>query len=497
MKSSMFRILKLAFLAAVIAALPLACTVFPDLDSSSVSARSTASWTPGTSYPLGSLVSWNGSTYRCTIPHTALVSWEPGNAPTLWTPDSSALLPPTPAPAPDPVPVPPPAPDPLPPPASSCTIDTWSPSTAYTTGTTIHYGTKHYQARWWTQGNQPDQHSAGLGQDCWKIVADCTTTTPPAPGPNPPPPAESSVVAPTSTWGSRVFAPYAFLSMNSTFSISTAMEQSGQKFYTLSFIIADSKGEPAWEGSQSIESDFYINEINTIRRAGGDVIISFGGLDGYEIAQKTATVDALVAKYQRVIDRYKISWIDMNIENGLAISDQVSIDLRNKALKVLQDKNPGLIVSYCLATLPSGLVLEGKNILANAKSNGVRVDVLTGMAMNYGAWSAPNPDGRMGYYAIEAARSLRDQLVNLGYDQTSVGLCPMIGQNDLQAEVFYLADAKELVNFGLGTPWLRVIAFWSATRDNGSGGRTYPASPRYSGIVQSDWEFTKAFASFR
>lgn len=41
-------------------------------------------WAANTAYQVGSQVTYNGSTYRCTLAHTALPGWEPPNTPALW-----------------------------------------------------------------------------------------------------------------------------------------------------------------------------------------------------------------------------------------------------------------------------------------------------------------------------------------------------------------------------------------------------------------------------
>ncbi|GII60991.1 serine protease [Sphaerisporangium krabiense] len=42
------------------------------------------SWAAGTAYKAGDVVTYNGVTYRCLQPHTALQGWEPPNVPALW-----------------------------------------------------------------------------------------------------------------------------------------------------------------------------------------------------------------------------------------------------------------------------------------------------------------------------------------------------------------------------------------------------------------------------
>ncbi|MFE7191703.1 M28 family peptidase [Kitasatospora sp. NPDC057541] len=41
-------------------------------------------WTPGTTYQAGDVVTWNGVSYRCLQGHTAQVGWEPNIVPALW-----------------------------------------------------------------------------------------------------------------------------------------------------------------------------------------------------------------------------------------------------------------------------------------------------------------------------------------------------------------------------------------------------------------------------
>jgi len=47
-------------------------------------------WTANTSYATGAIVTYNGSTYQCIQSHTSLVGWEPPNTPTLWQPQTGS-----------------------------------------------------------------------------------------------------------------------------------------------------------------------------------------------------------------------------------------------------------------------------------------------------------------------------------------------------------------------------------------------------------------------
>ncbi|MEW5734097.1 MAG: Ig-like domain-containing protein, partial [Thermodesulfobacteriota bacterium] len=294
----------------------------------------------------------------------------------------------------------------------------------------------------------------------------------------------------------KVFAPYVDVTNWPTFSISDTYQQTGQKYYTLAFITAGADHAPSWGGVVGMDQDWYRDEIEYIRSQGGDVIVSFGGANGTELALAHTNIAELTAAYQSVIDRYGLTWVDFDIE-GFAVGDKTSVDRRNKAVKALQDANPELRVAFCLPVLPQGLTADGVYVLTNAKQNGVRIDVVNVMAMDYGDWAAPNPDGHMGQYAVDAAQSTRAQLQQVGIN-AAVGVTPMIGQNDTPTEVFGLADAEVLVawaNEPAQADWFGLLAFWSANRDN-NGCPGGSAQPGCSGVLQDDFAFTEIFGGF-
>ncbi|MFC7441072.1 fibronectin type III domain-containing protein [Laceyella putida] len=54
--------------------------------------------------------------------------------------------------------------------AATCQEPAWNAATAYTGGTRVSYNGKIYEAKWWTQGEQPDL-SGEWGP--WKYIGDC------------------------------------------------------------------------------------------------------------------------------------------------------------------------------------------------------------------------------------------------------------------------------------------------------------------------------------
>jgi len=311
-------------------------------------------------------------------------------------------------------------------------------------------------------------------------------------GPPPPPPS------------AKVFAPYIDMGLTADWQLTTIQQQSGIKVFTLGFVVGNGGCTPTWGGvGATVANDTLPNGttilslVQGVRAAGGDVIISFGGASGTELAQGCTTVSSLQAAYQQVLTKYRVNAstpvrLDFDIEGG-ATTDQASITRRNQALKALKAANPGLVISYTLPVLPTGLIASGVNILNSVKTDGLSVDVVNVMAMDYG--SANDNGGQMGLSAQQAASNTHNQVVAAGLSAT-IGVTPMIGVNDTNTEIFQLADAQSLLNFANANSYITRIAMWSVARDNGGCANQGFASPTCSGISQSNWAFSNIFKVF-
>ncbi|MBP5427149.1 MAG: discoidin domain-containing protein [Clostridiales bacterium] len=296
-------------------------------------------------------------------------------------------------------------------------------------------------------------------------------------------------------WGDKVFSPYVQLSSGNKININDVYAKTGQKYYTFAFM-NNNNGIPAWRGKYNYNSGLYDEEIDKLRRNGGNIIISFGGANTKEMAPAIKDVNKLQAAYQSVIDYYDLTWIDLDIE-GEILKDKAANTRRNKALVGLQKKRPKVVYSYCLPADPRGLSSKAVALLKDAKEQGVRVDVVNVMAMDYGDSIAPNPEGKMGYYAIKTAEETKKQLEKIGYKDTKVGVTVMIGMNDVKSEIFRIKDAKELLAWANKTSWVRYLGFWSVNRDNGNGSGAKEANGKHSSISQSLYEFTNVFKAFK
>ncbi|NEB78258.1 sugar hydrolase [Streptomyces sp. SID14478] len=292
------------------------------------------------------------------------------------------------------------------------------------------------------------------------------------------------------------FAPYVDTSLYPKFDLVASAKATGVKEYNLAFLTSGGDCAPKWGGVTDLGSDEVAAQVGDLRSAGGDVRVSFGGASGTELAQACSSAGDLAAAYQKVIDQFKLTKVDFDIEGG-ALPDTAANTKRAKAIATLQKDNPDLNVSFTLPVMPEGLTSDGVNFLKNAKENGVSTDLVNIMAMDYGA----SYDGDMGTYAEQAATATQAQIKTaLGLSDAAawktVALTPMIGVNDVSSEVFKVDDATQLVSFakekGLGG-----LSMWSATRDKQcEGGASNSAQPTCSSVEQGANAFQKAFAAF-
>jgi len=152
-------------------------------------------------------------------------------------------------------------------------------------------------------------------------------------------------------------APYAEMWLSPQNMVNAA-NATGNRFFTLAFIISGGGCSPAIDGNVAISDASWNSAINTVRAGGGDVIASFGGASGTELGQACTTVASLQAAYKAVIDQLNLTRIDLDIE-GAPLADTAANDRRNQALANLQVQYAAagrtLAVDYTLPVLPSGL----------------------------------------------------------------------------------------------------------------------------------------------
>jgi chitinase len=307
----------------------------------------------------------------------------------------------------------------------------------------------------------------------------------------------NAAVNPGPGFPTRYAAPYIDTSIAPTSLMSDVQTAVGQKYFSLAFVIDANGGgcHAMWNGDTSVTNGFWSTQINNLRASGGDVLVSFGGAAGKELGLDCSTVSALQTQYQSVIDAYNLTRVDFDIE-GTALDNTTANDRRNKAIAGLQQHAAAagkqLDVDFTLPVETTGLLANALSLLNNAKANGVDVNLVNIMTMDYG------PTLDMGQAAIDAANATHTQLGNIWTGLSSAqlwameGNTPMIGVNDSTNEVFSTSDATQLETFAASNG-IQELAFWSENRDQACPSGTSQPADTCSGTSQSKYQFADIF----
>jgi chitinase len=269
-------------------------------------------------------------------------------------------------------------------------------------------------------------------------------------------------------------APYLQIDSSDAGDMAADEAATGLKYYTLAFLIPQSGCTPEWEDDGSGVGAF-ASQISAIQASGGNVIISFGGESGGELAQTCTNVSQLTAAYQNVVNTYGVTRLDFDIE-GSVLSDTAATSLRDQALAALQAEDPSVQVDFTLAVSPQGLPTGTGSeyaLLQDAKSKGVKVSVVNIMTMDFGAGSNDLAD------AESAAQGTASQLSSLYGISTSaaygmMGLTPIAGTND-DGTYFSTSNASSLESFAASNG-VAELSFWELD------GYDKPTGYQYSSI---------------
>ena len=257
-------------------------------------------------------------------------------------------------------------------------------------------------------------------------------------------------------------APYLELSSSSATDMASDLAASGTKFYTLAFLVPTSGCTQVWEADSGQAIGAFKSQVQTLKNAGGDVAVSFGGAQGLnngptEIAETCTNVTSLQAAYANVVNTYGITHLDFDIE-GDAMGNAAANARRNQALAALQKADPSVVVDYTLAVDPSGLPDAQLQLLKDAKAAGVNVNMVNLMTMDY------YNGGNVLAQAKTSATSTHGQIASIYTGLTSaqlwnkIGLTVIAGVNDDGAD-FSQSDATNLETFAASNG-VQKLSFW-------------------------------------
>ncbi|MFI5933815.1 chitinase [Actinoplanes sp. NPDC051494] len=315
-----------------------------------------------------------------------------------------------------------------------------------------------------------------------------------------------SAGTPAKSWA----VPYVDVTLTPTFEFQDP-EANPANDVALAFVVADPKEgcTPSWggaytmdEASASLELD---RRISQLRAAGGNIMLSLGGLINNELAVSCTDQAKLTDAYRQLVQRYDLATLDLDIE-GTAVADVASLQRRAAALATLQTERAAagkpLAVWLTLPVAPEGLTADGLTAVRTTLEGGVSLRGVNVMTMDYGT-GGTNPDMlELSTQALEAThKQLSDLYLRLGVQLTSpqvwsrIGATPMIGQNDVDAERFTVADAQGLATFAVDKGLGRV-SMWSLNRDakcRGTFTNVVVHSNTCSGVSQEALAFSQVF----
>jgi chitinase len=174
------------------------------------------------------------------------------------------------------------------------------------------------------------------------------------------------------------------------------------------------------------------------------------------MATGCSTISTLTSVYAKEASTYGTKRLDFDIE-GNTLHNTSANDRRAKALAALQRQDPSIQVDFTVAVDPGGMPSDVMGMLKNAVSNGVKINLINLMTMDFGSGSNLNQ-------GISASKGAHSQIASLFPGLSSaqlwakLGATFIAGRND-DGTFFSASDAGKFETFaaqnGMGE-----LSFW-------------------------------------
>jgi chitinase len=288
-------------------------------------------------------------------------------------------------------------------------------------------------------------------------------------------------------------APYEYLGWGEPQPPTSVMAATGIQDFTLAFMLSHGKCNPEWDGERPLLGGSDQATIESIRAAGGEVVVSFGGWSGSKLGNSCKSVSALAAAYQKVIDAYSLNAIDVDIEHREFTNKKVRKRVID-ALAVVHGEDPGLEISVTFGTEEDGPEPDGKSLIADAAAIGFQPTAWTVMPFDFGPAQTD-----MGHASIKAVEGLASDLVgaygiSAGLAYEHAGISSMNGDTDETSETVSVADFETMLAFAQRVHLAR-FTFWAVNRDRPCTGDENDGED-CSGIAQTPYAFTDVIAKY-
>ncbi|MFI1169789.1 chitinase [Streptomyces sp. NPDC020801] len=285
------------------------------------------------------------------------------------------------------------------------------------------------------------------------------------------------------------FSPFLDASDSRAPELASTAAENGVRSFTLGYLKRST-------GCAAEGGDEVLAQLGRLRQGGGDVRVSFGG-DGGDLTPSCSSAKALAAAYAKVIDKYKITKVDFDVQ-GFVLNMPDLNPRRSQAIALLQKNHPGLDVSISLPALANGLTPNGLKVLSSAKEKGARVSTVNIVTADPGDSAAG--DDLLKDTTSAATTTQRQLKSTLGLSETqawkSLAITPRIGANDFGKRTFTLENAKTLVAFA-NSKHVGRLSMDSMNRDKQCQGSSGGANASCSGVRQEPFAFSKILGSYR
>jgi cellulose synthase/poly-beta-1,6-N-acetylglucosamine synthase-like glycosyltransferase/chitodextrinase len=309
------------------------------------------------------------------------------------------------------------------------------------------------------------------------------------------------------TW----FAPYVDVTLTPTYQFQSTSDDPARQT-VLGFVVAASPSDctPSWGAAYSLDQANQALAVGAriaqLQQEGAQAIVSFGGQAHSSLDVACSTPAALTAAYQSVISAYKLTTIDLDIE-GAALGSFPAEQRRAAAIASLEQADPHLNVWLTLPVEPSGLQDNAISVIDSMLRRHVNIAGINIMAMDFS--SPPGTGATMAQSVEDALNATAGQLAAI-YPQYGIhlrsqqiwqrlGATVMIGQNDVNGEIFTVSDASAVAGFASANHLGR-LSLWSINRDSQCG-TSFPEtgllSNTCSGTAQSALQFDQIFGQFQ
>ncbi|MGH3738566.1 MAG: ricin-type beta-trefoil lectin domain protein [Micromonosporaceae bacterium] len=288
-------------------------------------------------------------------------------------------------------------------------------------------------------------------------------------------------------------APYLYLGWGDPPNVTTVMNATGIKQFTMAFMLSGGGCTPRWDSTRPLTGGVDQQVINQIRANGGDIEISFGGWSGNKLGPNCSSASALAGAYQQVINAYNLKYIDIDIENTDEFENEVVQDRILGALKIVKQNNPGIKTIITFGTSTSGPTWWGTRLINRSRDLGANIDNFTIMPFDFGC-----PSGTGMYNCtVSATEGLKNALKSAyGWSDATayahIGISGMNGLSD-QRELTSVSHWTQIRDWA-NSHHIARLAYWSVNRDRPCPGGGVVSN--CSGIDQNNWQFTAITAGF-